>query len=83
MSKQIFRVAKSDLIKYYATSPSGKLLTQHKEDDGFTSHDFVVYRVLSSLPAWYDESMVYVHIICEAKDCAKKVGIRIRSRPTK
>ena len=77
MNKQIFKIGRADVIKYYATSPSGKLITRYQEDDGFTSHRSVISKVVESLPDWYDEGMVYVHIVCESKGIAKDVGVRL------
>lgn len=80
MKTQTFKIAQSDLIKYYATSPTGKLLTRHKEDDGFRNFNSIIYTVIKDLPNWYDESYVTVHIICEEKGLAKTIGKRIGLR---
>ena len=80
MKTQPFKIGKSDLIKYYATSPNGKLLTKHKEDDGFRNFNSIIYTVIRDLPNWYDESYVTIHIICEEKGLAKTIGKRLGLR---
>jgi len=80
MKTQPFKIGKSDLIKYYATSPAGKLLTKHKEDDGFRNFNSIIYTAIRDLPNWYDESFVTIHIICEEKGLAKTIGKRLGLR---
>jgi hypothetical protein len=80
MKNQTFKIGQTDTIKYYATSPTGKLLTRHKEEDGFRNFNSIIYTAIRDLPNWYDESSVTIHIICEEKGLSKTIGKRIGLR---
>ena len=80
MKNQIFKIGRSDLIVYYATSPNGKLLTRHKEDSGFRNFNSIIYTVIKELPNWYDESFVTIHIVCEEKGLSRTIGKRLGLR---
>jgi hypothetical protein len=80
MKKQIFRLAQSDELVFYARSSSGKLITRHIKESGYGSFDEVVALLVSMIPEWYDESLVYMKIICEAKGLTKNINKRISKR---
>jgi hypothetical protein len=80
MKKQIFKLAKSDELTFYASSPSGKLITRHIKESGYGSFDEVVALLVSMIPEWYDESLVCMKIICEDKGLTKFINKRISKR---
>lgn len=77
MEKKIFKIAKADTLKFYATNTRGKLLTKHFIDSGFNSHGSVIDVIISALPSWFDEHVVCIHIVCEEKELSKNINIRI------
>lgn len=80
MAKQIFKLAKSDEIIFYASNSRGKLLTPHIRSNGYGSFDEVTNVLLSMVPIWFDESLVCMHITCEAKGLTKNINKRISKR---
>jgi hypothetical protein len=82
MDKQIFRLAQSDELMFYAMTPSGRLITKQIHDSGFKSFDQVVGVIMSIIPEWYDEygKLVCIHIVCEAKGLKKYINKRIPKR---
>ena len=80
MKNQVFKIGRSDLIVYYTTSPSGRLLNGYKQDDGFRNFNSIIYTAINNLPNWYDESSVVVHIVCEEKGLSRTIGKRLGSR---
>lgn len=80
MKKQIFRLAQSDELVFYARNSRGKMLTRHIHDSGFNSFDQVADVLMSMIPEWYDESLVCMKIICEAKGLTKNINKRISKR---
>jgi hypothetical protein len=80
MAKQIFRLAQSDELVFYARSSGGKLLTQYIHDSGYNSFDQVADVLMSMIPKWYDEGLVCMQITCEAKGLTKNINKRISKR---
>lgn len=80
MAKQIFRLAQSDELVFYARNSRGKMLTRHIYDSGFNSFNQVVDVLMSMIPQWFDESLVCMHITCEAKGLTKFINKRISKR---
>ena len=80
MAKQIFKLAKSDELIFYASSPRGKLLTRYIHESGYGSFDEVTNLLMSMIPNWYDESLVCMQITCEAKGLKKYINKRISKR---
>ena len=82
MEKQIFRLAQTDELVFYATTPSDRLITKHIHETGFRSFDQVVEVIMSIIPEWYDEcgNLVCIHIVCEAKGLTKNINKRISKR---
>lgn len=80
MAKQIFKLAKSDVIIFYASNSRGKLLTPHIRSNGYGSFDEVTNVLMSMIPIWYDEGLVCMQITCEAKGLTKNINKRILKR---
>ena len=77
MKKPIFKLAKSDVIIFYASNSRGKLLTPHIRSNGYRSFDEVTNVLMSMIPQWYDEGLVCMQITCEAKGLTKNINKRI------
>jgi len=80
MKKQIFRLAQSDELVFYARSSGGKMLTRYIHESGFNSFDQVADVLMSMIPQWYDEGLVCMQITCEAKGLTKNINKRISKR---
>lgn len=80
MKKQIFRLAQSDELIFYASNSRGKLLTRYIHDSGFNSFDQVADVLMSMIPQWFDETLVCMQITCEAKGLTKNINRRILKR---
>lgn len=80
MAKQIFKLAKTDELVFYARNSRGKLLTRYIHDSGYGSFDEVTNVLLSMIPIWFDEALVCMQITCEAKGLTKYINKRIPKR---